>query len=69
MISAGAQDLCREAAPLAATRAAVTEIDRDFEGDVHAPVLGNDWHEVAREASVSSGHAACSFSFVTLERR
>jgi dihydrofolate reductase len=61
----GGAQIFAEAAPLA-DRAIVTEIDRDFEGDVHAPVLGNDWCEVAREASVSSG--GLPFSFVTLQR-
>ena len=46
--------------------AVVTEIDADFEGDVHAPPLGAGWRETAREAHVSQ--AGVPFSFVTYER-
>ena len=61
----GGAQIYAEAAPLA-TRAVVTEIDRDFEGDVHAPELGANWHEVAREPGVSVN--GLPFSFVTLQR-
>ena len=46
--------------------AVVTEIDADFEGDVHAPALGSGWRETARERHVSRNGIA--FSLVTYER-
>ena len=61
----GGAQIYAEAAPLA-TRAVITEIDRDFEGDVHAPELGAGWREVAREPGVSTN--GLPFSFVTLQR-
>ena len=39
----GGGQIYAEAAPLA-QRAVVTEIDRDFEGDAHAPTLGSESH-------------------------
>ena len=56
------------AAEAMATRAVVTEIDRDFEGDAHAPTLGSGWKETARESHVSAAADALPFSFVTYER-
>ena len=56
------------AAEAMATRAIVTEIDRDFEGDAHAPTLGSGWKETARESHVSAAADALPFSFVTYER-
>ena len=47
--------------------AVVTEIDADYEGDVHAPALGAGWRETARERHVSQ--AGVPFSFVTYERK
>lgn len=61
----GGAEMLREAMPLAQV-AEVTEIDADFEGDVHAPALGPDWIELAR-----TGHVAGSglhFAFVTYGR-
>ena len=58
----GGAQIYAEAAPLA-QRAVVTEIDRDFEGDAHAPSLGAAWQEVAREAHVAGN--GLPFSFVT----
>lgn len=49
-----------------AQRVVVTEIDREFEGDAFAPVLGSGWRETAREASVSG--QGLPFAFVTMER-
>jgi dihydrofolate reductase len=43
--------------------AVVTEIDADFDGDTHAPALGPEWRETARERHVSANGLA--FSFVT----
>ena len=49
-----------------ATRAVVTEIDRDFEGDAYAPTLGPDWQETARDVHLSA--SGLPFAFVTYER-
>ena len=61
----GGAEIFRLAMPYAHV-AVVTEIDADFEGDVHAPALGAGWRETAREAHVSQ--AGVPFSFVTYER-
>lgn len=44
----------------------VTEIDVDFEGDTHAPILGTEWQEVRRIRPESS--TGLPFSFVTYQR-
>ena len=62
----GGAQIYAEAAPLA-QRAVVTEIDRDFDGDAWAPVLGPEWRETSRESHIGAG--GLSFSFVTYERR
>ena len=49
-----------------AQRIALTEIDREFEGDAYAPVLDAGWRETARQSGVSS--QGLHYSFVTLER-
>ena len=61
----GGAQIYAQALPLA-TRAVITEIDADFEGDAHAPALGDGWTPVAREAHTSSPGLA--FSFVTYQR-
>ncbi len=61
----GGAQIYAEAEPLA-QRAVVTEIERDFEGDAHAPTLGSYWHETARERHVSAN--GLPFCFVTYER-
>ena len=61
----GGAEIFRLARPHAQV-AVVTEIDADFEGDVHAPPLGAGWRETGREAHVSQ--AGVPFSFVTYER-
>ncbi|WP_218508998.1 dihydrofolate reductase [Variovorax sp. dw_308] len=61
----GGAQIFAEAAPFA-HRAIVTEIDRDFDGDVHAPPLGAGWHETARESHVAAN--GLPYSFVTLQR-
>jgi dihydrofolate reductase len=61
----GGAEIFRLAIPRAHV-AVVTEIDADFEGDVHAPELGAGWHETARERHVGAGGLA--YSFVTYER-
>jgi dihydrofolate reductase len=44
----------------------VTEIDRDFEGDVYAPPLGAEWQESKRERHRSD--AGFDYSFVTYNK-
>jgi len=61
----GGAQIYAQALPLA-TRAVITEIDADFEGDAHAPALGDGWSPVAREAHTSS--TGLAFSFVTYQR-
>ncbi len=50
-----------------AQRVVVTEIGQAFEGDALAPVLGPEWTETSRDASVST--QGLPFAFVTLERK
>lgn len=61
----GGAQIYAQAEPLA-SRAEVTEIAQDFEGDAHAPALGPAWRETARNIHVSA--KGLSYSFVTLER-
>ena len=61
----GGADIYAQALPLA-QRVLVTEIAQDFEGDAHAPVLGDGWVETSREPQVSTN--GLPFAFVTLER-
>ena len=61
----GGAEIFRLAIPRA-DLAVVTEIDADFEGDVHAPALGAGWRETARERHRSA--TGIPFSFVTYER-
>jgi dihydrofolate reductase len=63
----GGAQIYAEALPLA-DRLELTEIDHAFEGDAHAPELGHDWTEVARERHVSSKDGL-AFSFVSYVRR
>jgi dihydrofolate reductase len=60
----GGAEIYAQAAPFAAS-AVVTEIDQDFEGDAHAPVLGSQWQEVQRETHTAANGLA--FSFVTYQ--
>jgi len=61
----GGAQIYAEALPLA-HRLEVTEIERDFEGDAHAPVLGSEWVEAARSRQVSAN--GLPFSFVRYVR-
>lgn len=61
----GGAEIYRLALPHADV-AVVTEIDADFDGDTHAPTLGPEWTEVAREDHVSSG--GVRFAFVSYGR-
>ncbi len=45
----------------------VTEIDADFDGDAHAPAIGPEWQEVAREPFES--RTGLRGAFVTWRRR
>jgi dihydrofolate reductase len=61
----GGAQIYAQAEPLA-SRAEVTEIAQDFDGDAFAPVLGTDWIETARDNHVSS--TGLKFSFVTYNK-
>ncbi len=61
----GGSQIYAQAEPLA-TRAEVTEIDENFDGDTYAPTLGDAWSETARETHVSKN--GLSFSFVTYQK-
>ncbi len=56
----GGAQIYAQAEPLA-SRAEVTEIAQDFEGDAYAPTLGPDWVADAREELVSATGLALSF--------
>ena len=58
----GGAQIYAQAEPLA-DRIEVTEIDKDFEGDAFAPVLGPRWLEAGRESHVAA--SGLKFSFVT----
>lgn len=62
----GGAQIYAQAEPLA-SRAEVTEIAQDFDGDAHAPVLGPQWMEAAREDHTTS--AGLKFSFITYNKR
>lgn len=62
----GGAQLYAQALPLA-DRVEVTEIDQAFDGDAHAPTLGSEWQETAREAHTSAN--GLGFSFVRFELR
>jgi dihydrofolate reductase len=61
----GGGEIYAQVLPLAHV-AEVTEIERDFEGDVHAPQLGVEWVEAHRERHHSA--AGFDYSFVTYTR-
>ncbi|CAN7337511.1 dihydrofolate reductase [Acidovorax sp. Leaf78] len=61
----GGAQLYAEALPLA-DRLEVTEIDRDFEGDAYAPVVGDEWVVLERSEHVSTN--GLPFSFVSYVR-
>lgn len=62
----GGAQIYAQALPLA-DRLEVTEIDAVFEGDAHAPPLGPQWRESARESLLSS--SGLRLSFVTYLRQ
>jgi dihydrofolate reductase len=62
----GGAELYRQALPVA-DRLYMTEIEADFEGDVHFPELPpSTWHEVSRESRVSAD--GLPFSYVEYSR-
>ena len=61
----GGANVYAQALPLA-YQVVVTEIDADFEGDAYAPILGEQFQPVEREAHVSS--QGLPFAFVTYVR-
>jgi dihydrofolate reductase len=61
----GGGQIYAQAEPLA-QRIELTEIERDFDGDAHAPPLGVGWKETARTAGVSA--QGLRYSFVSLQR-
>ncbi len=56
----GGAQIYAQALPLA-DELVVTEIDADFDGDAHAPAIGPDWREVARERIVAASGLPLSF--------
>ncbi len=50
-----------------ADRVALTEIDRDYDGDTHFPELGEGWKETTRQDHPAQDDLP-SFSFVTYRR-
>ena len=62
----GGAELYRLAEPVA-TRAVITELGLDVDGDAHAPALGGDWVETSRESHMAASGLA--FDFVTVQKR
>ena len=56
----GGAQIYAQALPLA-DELVVTEIDAAFDGDAHAPAIGPDWREVARERIVAASGLPLSF--------
>ena len=61
----GGAEVYAQAMPLA-TRAVVTEIDADFEGDAFAPSFDATWQEITRSTHVAAN--GLTYSLVTLTR-
>jgi len=61
----GGAQVYAQAMPLA-TRAIITEIEADFEGDAFAPTFDANWQETARSTHVATN--GLNYSFVTLTR-
>jgi dihydrofolate reductase len=58
----GGAEIYAQALPLA-QEVEVTEIDRDYAGDAHAPALGPRWVEAARQSHVDD--SGLRYAFVT----
>ena len=56
----GGAQIYAQALPLA-DELVMTEIDAAFDGDAHAPAIGPDWREVARERIVAASGLPLSF--------
>lgn len=63
----GGAELYREGL-LRAERLLITEIDRDFAGDVYFPDLPEAFHETSRTTNWSSADPTLRYDFVTYER-
>lgn len=61
----GGAQLYAQGLPLAA-EVVVTEIDADFDGDAHAPLLNQEWQEVSRSNHTSA--QGLDYSLVTFRR-
>jgi dihydrofolate reductase len=61
----GGAEVYAQAMPLA-SRAVVTEIDADFEGDAFAPTFDSRWQETTRSTHVAAN--GLTYSLVTLTR-
>jgi len=61
----GGAEVYAQAMPLA-SRAVVTEIDADFEGDAFAPTFDSRWQETTRSTHVAAN--GLTYSLVTLKR-
>ncbi|HEY8360187.1 MAG TPA: dihydrofolate reductase [Ramlibacter sp.] len=61
----GGAEIYRQALPRAEIVQA-TEIDAEFDGDAHAPELGPEWTQLARDTHVAASGIA--FAFVTYGR-
>ena len=62
----GGAQLYAQGLPLA-SQVVVTEIDADFEGDAHAPLLSSDWQEQSRSMHTSAQGLA--YSLVNLQKQ
>jgi dihydrofolate reductase len=62
----GGAEIYAQALPRA-TRALVTEIDAQYDGDAFAPAFGPEWRETARESHTAAN--GLHYSFVTYEKQ
>ena len=62
----GGAEVYAQALPLA-QRLVVTEIDADFDGDAHAPVLGPEWRETERQPLTAAN--GLRGAFVTYDKQ
>ena len=63
----GGADIYRQALPLA-QQVVVTEIDADFAGDAHAPVLNAHWQPVQPSSPLHTSSTGLPYRFVTYAR-
>ena len=62
----GGAEVYAQAMPLA-TRAVITEIHADFEGDAFAPIFDASWQETERSSHVAA--SGLTYSLITLTRK